>query len=587
MARQLPRREARIDALRRLEDESSEEEDQLEDLPSDDAANFTNQNFDGDFADISNAEHELPEDDILDQEDLQQIGLLSEEESDEATNDQRVQEGLISASGIVWAQDRSRVGRQPQANIINGIQGFSRGLHPTSREEAFEVFFGDCIECVVRFTNLYGRRLAHAKSKEWKAVNTDEMCAFIGLHFLACALKAHHRKLEELWSERDGHPLFISTMSCLRFKQLKQALRFDDPLRRDATDPLAPIRTVVDSVNFQLKDKYSPGPFVTVDEQLVEFHGRVRFRRYIPTKPGKFGIEVYWAVDADNSFPLRCLVYIGEKTLSTEEKNVSSTIPEAIVCNVTQPFLRKGRNITGDNYFSSLRLCQRLNDNQTTYVGTLRQNKREIPPIARSTVGRQRGDTAHFYTTGITLCSFWDKASRPVLIISSQHGHQENQSSGKPDIVTFYNSTKAGVNNLDKVNRTYFSKRKCRRWPYSVFFSLADNICYAALLLWNSEGNSDTHYKFKRDLAYGLCIPLIRRRATICNLRKSVKDAIGRLGIQLVTPLTPSVNERSQGRCYFCPRGPDRKQRKKCCACQRFICAAHGHTQTLCQNCLP
>ena len=211
----------------------------------------------------------------------------------------------------------------------------------------------------------------------------------------------------------------------------------------------------------------------------------------------------------------------------------------------------------------------------------------KFPPIARSTVGRQRGDTAHFYTTGITLCSFWDKASKPVLIISSQHGHQENQSSGKPDIVTFYNSTKAGVDNLDKVNRTYSSKRKCRRWPYSVFFSLADNICYAALLLWNSEGNSDTHYKFKRDLAYGLCIPLIRRRATICNLRKSVKDAIGRLGIQSVTPLTPSVNERSQGRCYSCPRGPDRKQRKKCCACQRFICAAHGHTQTLCQNCLP
>lgn len=594
MARQLPRREARIEALRRLEDPSDEDEDQhsgLQQLPDDDAANTVDSDTSRRDTDEEHytGDHELPEDDILDQEQLQYSSSDDEEEEDDETptEDERIR-GLTSASGIVWTQNRSHSGRQPQTNIFCGLQGFSRGLHPNSRQEAFEVFFEDSIDCAVRFTNLYGRRLARGNSKEWKMVSADEMRAFIGLHFLAGALKAHHRKLEELWSERDGHPLFISTMSCLRFKQLKQALRFDDPLRRDSVDPLAPIRAVVDLVNFRLKEKYSPGPFITVDEQLVEFHGRVRFRRYIPTKPGKFGIEVYWAVDSDNSFPLRCLVYIGEKTLSQEEKDTSSSIPEAIVYNVSKPFLCKGRNITGDNYFSSLRLCERLIVNQTTYVGTMRQNKRDVPPLSKSTVGRSRGDSVHFYTSGATLCSFWDKGSKPVLIISSQHGHQENRSDAKPDIVTFYNSTKAGVDNLDKLNRTYSSKRKCRRWPYSIFFSLADNVCYAALLLWNSEGNNDSHYEFKRDLAIAMCTPLICRRITIPNLRTSVKAAMERMGFKSNVHLSPyPSNERSQGRCYLCPRAPDRKQRKKCFHCQRFICAVHGQTRCVCNNCAP
>ena len=126
---------------------------------------------------------------------------------------------------------------------------------------------------------------------------------------------------------------------------------------------------------------------------------------YILSKPGKFEIEVYWAVDADK-FPssLLGLHCIGENTLTQEGKDVSSSIPDAVVCNVSKPFLFKGA----------------------------------------------------------TLCSLWDMGSKPVLVISSQHGYQENRSDIKPDIVAFHSSTKAGVDNVDTLNRTYSSKRKCR-----------------------------------------------------------------------------------------------------------------------------
>ena len=111
-------------------------------------------------------------------------------------------------------------------------------------------------------------------------------------------------------------------MSENRFHQIKKHLRFDDKLRRIRDDPLAPVRDIVNQFNVDVNKVYRPGPFICVDEMLLEFHGRVRFRQYIPTKPGKFGIKVYWSVDAENSYPLQCLVYIGEKTLSSEEKYI-------------------------------------------------------------------------------------------------------------------------------------------------------------------------------------------------------------------------------------------------------------------------
>lgn len=109
-------------------------------------------------------------------------------------------------------------------------------------------------------------------------------------------------------------------------------------------------------------------------------------------------------------------------------------------------------------------------------------------------VGDVKGDTVHFYAEGSTLCSFWDKGRSPVLLLSTQHSGQQNRVEGKPPIVEFYNSTKSGVDNLDKLVRTYPSKRKCRRWPYSVVMSLFDSCIIAARILMNtSRGAEESH----------------------------------------------------------------------------------------------
>ncbi|MEL7308684.1 MAG: hypothetical protein AAGK05_12980, partial [Pseudomonadota bacterium] len=304
-------------------------------------------------------------------------------------------------------------------------------------------------------------------------------------------------------------------------------------------------------------------------------------------KPGKFGIELFWAADATNSFPLNFLVYIGQNTLSAEEKSNSTTIPEALVMKLVKPYLNLGRNVTADNYFSSFHLCKKLLESNTTYVGTVRRNKRELPPAANTTDNRSKGDSVHFYCENVTLCSFWDKKNYPVLLLSSMHGQQANQTATKPDIVRFYNETKAGVDTLDKLNRGYSTKRKCRRWPYSIFFALLDNACYAALVLWNDRQNaSESHYEFKKHLAYELCMPYIEKRKTQPGLRQTIRFAMQMLGVEIIDaqPLQSAAAPK-QGRCRDCPRHPDRKVRKRCAKCHKFICTAHSRTETVCNMC--
>ena len=398
-------------------------------------------------------------------------------------------------------------------------------------------------------------------------------------------IKAHHRHLKELWSQRDGCSLFRATMSLERFEQLKAALRFDDPLRRDREERIAAIRSVVDTFNDKMLETYTPGPYLTIDEMLVEFHGRVGFKQFIPTKPGKFGIKVFWVVDAENTIPLKCIVFTGSQTLPESERD--KPFSYAITKELMKPFAGKGRNVTADNYFCSSLIANDLLSDNTTIVGTIRQNRKEIPSAAKDIRDRVRGDSRHYYSSDLTLCSFWDKSNSPVLLISTLHGYQHNtisRDSGKPDIVRFYNETKSGVDNLDKLVRGYSSKRKSRRWPVHLFFTLVDCAVLVALrMMQHQAGSLECHYDFKKELAYELCLPLIIHRSSLPGLRQTVKDAMSAVGVTIIRPDTRRSVPSCKGRCKMCPRSRDRKTKTKCFICGMFLCA--DHVKNVCDEC--
>ena len=107
-----------------------------------------------------------------------------------------------------------------------------------------------------------------------------------------------------------------------RLVTLLVCLHFDDKNMRSARkekDPLAPIREVCERFGRSRKRHYTPGSFLTIDEQLVPFRERCKFRMYIPSKPDKYGLKIYWLCESYTGYPLRGLPYLGNVSRLTEK----------------------------------------------------------------------------------------------------------------------------------------------------------------------------------------------------------------------------------------------------------------------------
>ena len=80
---------------------------------------------------------------------------------------------------------------------------------------------------------------------------------------------------------------------------------------------------------------------MTVDEQLVPFRGRCALRQNLPSKPAKYGLEIWLNCDGDASYPLKGEVYLGWQP----GEDLRLGLGTEVVTNTSEPWLRSGRNV--------------------------------------------------------------------------------------------------------------------------------------------------------------------------------------------------------------------------------------------------
>ena len=86
------------------------------------------------------------------------------------------------------------------------------------------------------------------------------------------------------WSTSELHntPIFSKVMPCTRFQLLLKFLHFNnndlyDPKNEDR-DRLHKLRPLIGILRKQYNEVYEPGQNLSIDESLVLFKGRVKFR---------------------------------------------------------------------------------------------------------------------------------------------------------------------------------------------------------------------------------------------------------------------------------------------------------------------
>lgn len=146
------------------------------------------------------------------------------------------------------------------------------------------------------------------------------------------------------------------------------------PIERAKTDKAAPIRYIWTLPNKNLEIAYKPYECITVDKQLFPFRGHTKFTQYIPSKPAKYGIKVFWVCDSVNGYPLQGQLYTGKPTDAPRQINIG----ERTVLDLVSSYKGSGRNVTTDNFFTTLELAKVLNSWNMILVGTVRK-KQTVP----------------------------------------------------------------------------------------------------------------------------------------------------------------------------------------------------------------
>ena len=67
-----------------------------------------------------------------------------------------------------------------------------------------------------------------------------------------------------------------------------------------------------------------------------------------------------------------------------------------------------------------------------------------------------------------------------------------DSSEKKPEVILYYNSTKNGVDTLDRMVRTYSCKRMTRRWLVALFYNIIDVSAVNAYAIWQQIQNDST-----------------------------------------------------------------------------------------------
>jgi hypothetical protein len=359
-------------------------------------------------------------------------------------------------------------------------------------------------------------------------------------------------------------------MSAKRFLFLLRCLRFDSlstRTERRATDRMPHIRKNFDLFVRQCKVNYSPGEYLTIDEMLIPFRGRCSFKQYIPNKPAKYGLKIYSIADARTFYTYNLELYVGKQP---EGEFATSNSPTDVVKRLVEPIRGTNRNITCDNWYTSVPLAQDLFKNYSlTLVGTMRKSRREIPPEFLSNKRREAKSSVFGFCDNMLLVSYVPKKYRSVTLLSTMHSSADiDKASGddkKPEVITFYNVTKAAVDVVDQLCATYSCQRRTRRWPLAVFFALINIAGINSYVLYNyymSPVNKVKRRIFLRQLAMDLASEQMNARKSITSLPRALKRRLESTSTEErpeTTILTPNA---SQKRCYFCPRKRDRKSRK-------------------------
>ena len=193
--------------------------------------------------------------------------------------------------------------KDPVVPTFSGKLGRNIDFPDSCNESDVSKYFitDDLIDYITNKTNKYTAQYLgpHALARSWEDVTTIEKKKV----FTPCLLMGVVQKpqLHLYWSQ---YPLFKASV-------------FNEVMPDHAR--LHKVHAVTEYIVDRFKSVYVPNEFVSIDEELLLWKGRLSFKQYIPNKRSRFSIKLFSYCETSgciwNSF-----VYLGSKGIITEDR---------------------------------------------------------------------------------------------------------------------------------------------------------------------------------------------------------------------------------------------------------------------------
>ena len=398
-----------------------------------------------------------------------------------------------------------------------------------------------------------------SRFRTWKPVTLAEIWEFITI----CIHIGLDKKptLHDYWTRHPAlHSSYASkVMPRERFLSILAFFHIADnntfiPYDQPDHDPIHKIRPFIDHLNVKFKEVYNPEREVCIDEAMVPFKGRSRFKVYMKDKPTKWGFKLYELCESKSGYVFNLEMYCADKRISNK--------PVDVTMRLIEPLLDKGYRLYCDNYYCCPELWNRIQGHNTMLVGTCRRNRVGMP--ADLFQGRQRPGDFDYMRKGQLVATRWfDK--REVVTLSTFHQPQLREIIGryevknKPLAVIDYVKYMSGVDHSDQLISYFPMRRRSQKWWKKPFFHLLTLVGVQTTILLNKHRSQ--HRRRRTDLAWvlkDLAISLIDKDVTYDHLADNVSLPLARLRERHFIRNCPSTDgadsrgKKAQRQCKVC-----------------------------------
>ncbi|KAI4481910.1 hypothetical protein M0802_013850 [Mischocyttarus mexicanus] len=445
----------------------------------------------------------------------------------------------------------------------------TRGL---SRGEVFELFFNnELITKIITETNKYD-----ASDADFIPIEEDELKVFIAVNILMSLISKP--TIQSYWSTDKSieTPYFKNFMSRGRFISISKNLHFSS--LNSPNDPLSKIREVIEIVKKTFIRMYVPNKNISIDKLLMACRSRLHYIQFIRTKRAKFGIKFYKVCDSQSRYIHNFNIYIGKDKIAT------GSAGRNVVFNLLKEsqLLHKGYCLFIDNWYSSSTLYRELYNIKTNVCGTVRINRKKMPPELKSHV-LQKGEAAIFTTKEMAAIKWKDK--KVVVMLTTMHdlsfvqAGKKNRYTGekslKPTAVVDYNQHMGGVDVGDQMLSKLHTVRRCKKSYKKMFFYFIDMMLNTYVIFKNQKKDRAFHV-FKQLLAE----EIIDKYLPNINVDKvSVNDSFTRFtGRHFPVRILaiPAKGNRTSKRCVLCLSKSIRRETVfNCHICDKALCIDH------------